>query len=515
VNINKKTGKRKSIMSELCLEINNANKAFPGVKALDNANFRLKKGSIHALLGENGAGKSTLIKIIAGLHKQDTGKLIIDGIETTLNSPNDATNCGVSVVHQERNLIRRFSVGENLMLNNLPKTQFGLIDYAEIAAKSKKWLEMMDLDIHPTTIVSELTVAKMQLCEIAKALSLQSKILLLDEPTSSLSPQESANLFSLLRKIVLEQGVSIVFVSHKLEEVFAICDEVTVLRDGQNACTSEGIKNLNRQKLVKLMIGREEQIVRSERQDTNSHNLILKLENINTELGHQNINLDLKTHEIVGLYGLVGAGRTELAKCLIGLEKITAGSILINNKHVRIKSPKVALEKYKIGYISEDRKKEGLILIHNVLDNASITIWSQIKQALSFVTDPMITKKVNPYLELLEVKTPSNYQIISNLSGGNQQKISVAKWLAAGTDILIIDEPTVGIDIKTKAYLHELIIKLAENGTSIILISSDMPEMIGLADRIIVMKDFAIKGEVINDHDYDSMSASIMEYIHD
>ena len=172
-------------------------------------------------------------------------------------------------------------------------------------------------------------------------------------------------------------------------------------------------------------------------------------------------------------------------------------------------------EKYKIGYISEDRKKEGLILIHNVLDNASITIWSQIKQALSFVTDPMITKKVNPYLELLEVKTPSNYQIISNLSGGNQQKISVAKWLAAGTDILIIDEPTVGIDIKTKAYLHELIIKLAENGTSIILISSDMPEMIGLADRIIVMKDFAIKGEVINDHDYDSMSASIMEYIHD
>ena len=399
------------------------------------------------------------------------------------------------------------------MLNNLPKTPLGLIDYDEITIKSKKWLEIMDLDIDPNTTVSELTVAKMQLCEIAKALSLQSKILLLDEPTSSLSPQESANLFSLLRKIVLEQGVSIVFVSHKLEEVFAICDEVTVLRDGQNACTSEGIKNLNRQKLVKLMIGREEQIVRSERQDTNSHDLILKLENIGTELGHQNINLGLKKHEIVGLYGLVGAGRTELAKCLIGLEKITAGGILINNKHVKIKSPKVALEKYKIGYISEDRKKEGLILIHNVLDNASITIWSQIKQALSFVTDPMITKKVNPYLELLEVKTPSNYQI--NFSGGNQQKISVAKWLAAGTDILIIDEPTVGIDIKTKAYLHELIIKLAENGTSIILISSDMPEMIGLADRIIVMKDFAIKGEVINDHDYDSMSASIMEYIHD
>ena len=501
-------------MSEFCLEISAANKSFPGVKALDKASFRLRKGSIHALLGENGAGKSTLIKIITGVHKQDSGKLFINGKEESLNNPNDATKFGISVVHQERNLIRRFSVGENLMLNNLPKTVLGLIDYDEIAIQSKKWLEIMDLDIDPNTVVSELTVAKMQLCEIAKALSLKAKILLLDEPTSSLSPKEAENLFSLLRKIVRDEGVSIVFVSHKLEEVFNICDDVTVLRDGQNACTSENIKNLDRKKLVRLMIGRDEQIVKSTRKTDKIKDTVLALNKVKTELGHENINLELARSEIMGLYGLVGAGRTELVKCLIGLEKIIEGDVIINGKKTAIDSPKSALEKYKIGYISEDRKKEGLILIHNVLDNTSITIWSQIKKAAGLVTDGMIANKVDPYIRKLEVKTPSNYQIISNLSGGNQQKISVAKWLAAGTDILIIDEPTVGIDIKTKAYLHELIINLADNGTSIILISSDMPEMISLADRIVVMKDFKVNGIVENDRDYDVVSSKIMEFIH-
>ena len=417
-------------MNEFCLEISSANKSFPGVKALDQATFQLRKASIHALLGENGAGKSTLIKIITGVHKQDSGKLIINGKEETLNNPNDATKFGISVVHQERNLIRRFSVGENLMLNNMPKTALGLIDYNEIAIQSKKWLKILDLDIDPNTLVSDLTVAKMQLCEIAKALSLKAKILLLDEPTSSLSPQESKILFSLLKKIVREEGVSIVFVSHKLEEVFNICDDVTVLRDGQNACTSEDIKNLDRQKLVRLMIGRDEQIVKSTRKNQNTKDTILALKNVKTELGHKNINLELNRSEIIGLYGLVGAGRTELMKCLIGQDKITDGEVIINGKKVTINSPKSALEKFKIGYISEDRKKEGLILIHNVLDNTSITVWSQIKKAIGFVSDGMISKKVDPYISQLEVKTPSNYQLISNLSGGNQQKISVRSgWL--------------------------------------------------------------------------------------
>ncbi len=502
-------------MSDLCLEIENASKRFPGVLALDSASFKLKKGSIHALLGENGAGKSTLIKIITGLYKQDTGKIRIDKTEMSLNSPAEAQEMGISVVHQERNLIRRFSVGENLLLNNLPKNKLGLVDYNKVSKLSSEWLNLMDLDIDPNTVVSDLTVAKMQLCEIAKALSIQSKILLLDEPTSSLSPQETEHLFKVLRRIVREEGVSIVFVSHKLEEVFELCDEVTVLRDGKNACLSEDIKALNRQRLVKLMIGRDEQIIRSEKKVESNQKTILELIDIDTELGHKNINLALRKGEIVGLYGLVGSGRTELAKCLLGIEKIVSGQIELDGQKIEIDSPKTALEKYKIGYISEDRKKDGLILMHNVLANAGITIWSQVKKFLNFLSDQTIYNKVDPYIKELEVKTPSYFQLVSNLSGGNQQKISLVKWLAAGTDILIIDEPTVGIDVKTKSYIHELILELAQKGSSIILISSDMPEMISLADRIIVMKNFTIGGSEINSHSYQEMSSKIMESIHD
>ena len=502
-------------MSKNILELTNVTKNFPGVKALDEANFKLKKGSIHALLGENGAGKSTMIKIITGVYKQDYGDLIIGSNKQSFSSTNEANKSGISVVHQERNLIRRFSVGENLMLNNLPKNNLGLINYDEVAKQSKKWLDIMELDIHPNTIVSELTVAKMQLCEIAKALSLESKILLLDEPTSSLSPQDTKNLFALLKRLVKEQDVSIVFVSHKLEEVFEICDEVTVLRDGKNACVSENINNLDRQKLVKLMIGRDEQIIKSKENKNDNKENLLDLVKINTDLGHKEISLNLKKGEILGLYGLVGAGRTELIKCLLGLDRIISGKLILNNKEIKIHSPKEALEKYKIGYISEDRKKEGLILMHDVLTNAGITVWSKLKKILSFLNNGIIYNKVDPYVKKLEVKTPSYKQLVSNLSGGNQQKISVAKWLAAGTDILFIDEPTVGIDIKTKAYLHELIINLSKNGTSIILITSDMPEMIGLADRIITMKDFKVVGETINNHNYDDMSASIMANIHE
>ena len=289
-------------MSDNILELKKITKNFPGVKALDNANFRLKKKSIHALLGENGAGKSTLIKIITGVYNQNEGELFLNNKVQSFNSPNEAMNSGISVVHQERNLIRRFSVGENLMLTNLPKNNLGLIDYNAVAKESKKWLDIMELDIDPNTIVSDLTVAKMQLCEIAKALSLESKILLLDEPTSSLSPQDTKNLFILLKRLVAEQDVSIVFVSHKLEEVFEICDEVTVLRDGKNACESEQITNLNRQQLVKLMIGRDEQIINSKKEVNFDDQNLLNLQSINTDLGHKDINLNLKRGEILGLY---------------------------------------------------------------------------------------------------------------------------------------------------------------------------------------------------------------------
>jgi ribose transport system ATP-binding protein len=372
---------------------------------------------------------------------------------------------------------------------------------------------VLELDLDPRTPVSQLNVAEVQLVEIAKALSLRSRVLLLDEPTASLTPQESLVLFGLLRKL-RDEGVGILFVSHKLEEVQALCDEVTVLRDGRNACESRAIAGLGRQDLVRLMIGRSEQIPDWAPRDHSAAPAMLALRGVSTALGHKAIDLAVRRGEIVGLYGLVGAGRTELAKCILGLHAITAGEVAVAGRPERIAGVADAIHRCGIGYISEDRKQEGLILAHSVLENAGITVWRKLAGRLGLLGDGAVRAHVLPYIRKLEVRTPSLGQIVGNLSGGNQQKISVAKWLAAGVRILIVDEPTVGIDIKTKAYIHELLRQLAEEGTAILLITSDMPEMITLADRIAVMDDYRIKGEIANDRRYDATSERIMTLVH-
>ena len=372
---------------------------------------------------------------------------------------------------------------------------------------------MLGLDLDPRTPVSQLSVAKMQLVEIAKALSLRSKVLLLDEPTASLTPHETDSLFRLLRKL-RDDGVGMLFVSHKLEEVQAICDAVTVLRDGRNACESRGMAGLDRQDLVRLMIGRSEQIPDWSTRNHSGAAPVLEVDNLATSLGHRDIDLQVRRGEIVGLYGLVGAGRTELAKAIIGLFPVTSGTIRIAGEAAEIANVAEAVHRHRIGYVSEDRKGEGLVLIHSVLENAGIPLWRRLAKATGFLIDRRIQTEVEPYIRRLEVRTPSLAQIVGNLSGGNQQKISVAKWLAAGVQLLIIDEPSVGIDIKTKAYLHALIRDLSDGGTAILLITSDMPEMITLADRIVVMNDYRIRGEIVNSRDYEAMSESIMGLIH-
>jgi ribose transport system ATP-binding protein len=496
------------------LEARSVGKTFPGVKALENVSITLDKGSIHALLGENGAGKSTLIKIITGVHHQDSGDLLLEGVGRRFAGPRDAIAAGIGVVHQERNLIPRFSVGENILLERLGGSLLRPIDYAAIHAEAKRWLEVLELDVDPRTPVSRLNVAKMQLVEIAKALSLQSRVLLLDEPTASLTPHETVVLFDLLRKL-RNDGVSIVFVSHKLEEVQSICDKVTVLRDGRNACDSRSMQGLGRADLVRLMIGRSEQIPDWAARAASRAEPMLELRGVATALGHADIDLIVRRGEIVGLYGLVGAGRTELAKAILGLHPVTQGEIRVEGKPARIGSVAEAIHRHRIGYISEDRKQEGLILMHNVLENAGIPIWRQLAATLGLLTDRRIRAKVAPIIGKLEVRTPSLSQTVGNLSGGNQQKISVAKWLAAGVRILIVDEPSVGIDIKTKAYIHELLRQLADEGTAILLITSDMPEMITLADRIVVMDGYRIKGEIENDRVYERVSEGIMRFIHE
>jgi len=488
-------------------------KVFPGVRALDGVSLSLLPGSIHALLGENGAGKSTLIKVITGVHRPTAGQLLLGGEEIHLSSTHDAIAKGIGVVHQERNLIPRFSVAENIHLEQLGGHALQPINYAELNRKARRWLEELQFDVDPATPVYELSVAKMQLVEIAKALSLQSRVLLLDEPTASLTSGETDTLFTILRRL-RDNGVSLVFVSHKLEEVQEICDRVTVLRDGVNACESQPTAGLSRQDLVRLMIGRGENGGSWRKRDVAANPVALELRNVATAIGHRGIDLSVRKGEILGLYGLVGAGRTELAKAIMGRIAVTGGEVLVEGQQVRITSVADAIHRHGLGYVSEDRKTEGLILPHSVLANAGIVIWRKLAGFLGDLSDAAVQRSVVPYLEQLEVKTPSLAQIVGNLSGGNQQKISVAKWLAAGVKVLIVDEPSVGIDIKTKAYLHDLLRDLANQGTAVVVITSDMPEMVALADRIVVMNDYRVQGEVENTGVYDTMSYAIMSLIH-
>ena len=495
------------------LQVSHVSKTFPGVRALHDVSMTMQPGSVHALLGENGAGKSTLIKIMTGIHQPDSGTVTMNGAPVRFANLRQAAAGGLGVVHQERNLVTRFSVGENILLDRLGPHALSRVDYASLHREAEKWLKLLDLAVDPRTIVSRLSVAQMQLVEIGKALSLQSRVLLLDEPTASLTPNESTVLFRILRRL-RDDGVAIGFVSHKLEEVFDICDRVTVLRDGQNACDSADLSTLDRGSIVQMMIGRAERITKRTPRPQSDAPPYLELKGFGSGLGHRDIDLSVRPGEILGLYGLVGAGRSELAKAILGLSKQVAGEVRVAGRPVRITSVADALHIHGIGYVSEDRKAEGLILMHTVLANGGITIWRKLANAFGFLRDTTVNASVGPVFQRLELKTPSVHQTLGNLSGGNQQKVSVAKWIAAGVKLLIIDEPSVGIDIKTKAYLHDLIHELAAQGTAVLLITSDMPEMVDVADRILVMDGYRLKGCVENDRNYDAVSRRIMGFIH-
>ncbi len=488
-------------------------KLFPGVRALDGVTLSLEAGSVHALLGENGAGKSTLIKVITGLYKPDGGRLLLDGSEVTFGSPHESASAGIGVVHQERNLIPGFSVGENILLQKLP-TSRGLVDRAAIRSEASRWLAELELDIDPDQPVTELSVAQAQLVEIAKALSVESRVLLLDEPTASITPNEAERLFRVVDKLK-NDGRSVLFVSHKLEEVFQICDTVTVLRDGSSVLESGALSDLTRDQVVDLMVGRvHEALSLPPRTVDRSVAPLLELSGVGTATGHADVDLAVRPGEIVGLYGLVGAGRSELAKALLGLDRITAGTVRVRGVEVRIKNVRDALRNHKIGYVTENRKEEGVFLEQSVSRNIAVTIWDRLRKLFGYVPAKAESALVAQYVEQLGIRIASPAQLAGTLSGGNQQKVSLAKWLAAQTEILIIDEPTVGIDVRTKDAFHTLIWDLAANGLAILLITSDLPEMITLADRVVVMRDHRVQGEVENDHDYDRMSQQVIRLIH-
>lgn len=499
------------------LEVRNISKEFPGVKALDNVSMKFEGGTIHALMGENGAGKSTLMKVITGIYIPEYGDVYIDGKKVVFKSYQDSIDHNISMVHQEIQVIPQSSVAENIVLDKLPRfsDKLGRLNWKKINETAQKYLDIVELDVRPTDIIANMTAAQKQLIQIAKALSSEAEYILLDEPTSSLTPYEAENLFAILRKL-RDSGKCLIFVSHKIEEVMSLCDCVTVLRDG-TVTGSDLIRNITRQDLIRMMIGRDENVEYLGTLDIGDE-VVLEARHVGKAGMFQDVNLKAYKGEILGFYGLVGAGRTELARLLVGADPMDTGEILIHGKHAEIHSVADAVYKYGLSYVSENRKEEGIILPFTVQENTILTNLHQMRGRLGKLSYRRGRELTNEIIEKMEIKTPSQDTIIETLSGGNQQKVSLGKWLLTGSDILIIDEPTVGVDVGVKRHIHEIIWNLAKKeGKTIILISSDMTEMITLARRILVFRDFQIVKEItgLNDreHSYQEVSQLIGDAI--
>jgi len=479
------------------LELKNITKQFPGVKALDDVSLTFSGGEVHALLGENGAGKSTLIKTICGIQKSDQGKVILNDKELDLGSLKEGMSYGITIVNQEIQVFSESSIAENIMMDKLENYRKSAgIDWATLNTEAVVYLERVGLDLDPEMPIGSLSAAQKQLVQIAKALSRDADVILLDEPTSSITENEVAKLFSLVREL-RDKGIIMIFVSHKLEEVLEICDVVSVLRDGKHVGT-QPISALNKESIVEMMIGRKVLVEEFDELVVDKNDLILQAKDVSLAGVFEDASFDLRRGEILGFYGLVGSGRTELAKTIIGHTPKTGGTVLLNGKAVDITSVSQCIEKYSIGYVSENRKEEGLFLEFDIESNITITIWKRIANKISRAIDMVKQNTMaKDLMKQLDVRATGPSQIVGDLSGGNQQKISIAKWLAADCDILIIDEPSVGVDVGAKSTIHQLIWELANKfGKSIILISSDMPEMISLSSRVVVFKERKITGVV-------------------
>jgi ribose transport system ATP-binding protein len=495
------------------LELSEISKSFPGVKALDQVSLALLPGEVHALLGENGAGKSTLIKVIAGVNTPDEGTMRLHGAEVHFTSARQALQAGIAVVHQERNLVPTFTVAENILIERIAGRATAIVDMKRINEAAQPFIEMVGLDISPRAMVTDLSAGKRQMIEIAKALSANASILLLDEPTASISLKETGILFDTVQRLQA-QGVAFIFVSHKLEEIFRIAGRVTVLRDGKNAgAPGQLLSTLTTDDLIALMVGRSAKVAAFPRRDASSARVVLEARDLKGKWSPHGNSFALHRGEILGWYGLVGAGRTELAKVVIGADPATSGEILVEDKPARITSVRQALQRWRIGYISENRQEEGLFLMHSLARNISATVWEHMRTRLGLLDTRRELALAEEYRTQLAIRAPSVLQLVANLSGGNRQKVSIAKGLAVKPEILLFDEPTVGIDVKTKSEIHDLIWKLAQEGIAIIVISSDMPEIVKIADRIQVFRHGGICGELLNTKDYDAMSKQIMELI--
>ncbi len=472
------------------LSLKNICKSFPGVKALDGVNLNLTEGKIMALLGENGAGKSTLMKIISGVYVADSGELQYQGKNVAFKNPREAQEAGITIIHQELNLIGELSIAENIFLGREPKGIMGRIDWKKLHRDSKALIGRLGLNYEPETLVGSLSIAEQQLVEIAKAISFDAKVIIMDEPTDALTEIETKCLFKLMTELKNENK-AIVFISHRLEEVFEVCDELTILRDGKPVCEAD-VSSFTQEKIIEAMVGRklEDQypyVAAKEGLET-----VLEVKQL-TNHRIKDMSFEVKAGEVFGISGLVGSGRTELAKTLYGIYSFECGEILLKGNNIKFKSPAEAL-KNGLAYISEDRKSEGLVLGLSVSENMTLSCLDQFVGGAGQINKVKENEAVLSYIKKMAIKTPSQKQIIKLLSGGNQQKVAIAKGILNQPKVLILDEPTRGVDVGAKKEIYEIINQLKEEGMAVIVISSEMPELLGISDRIMVVHEGRNKG---------------------
>jgi ribose transport system ATP-binding protein len=469
-------------------------KTFPGVHALSQCRFELRPGEVHALVGENGAGKSTLMKVLTGIYKKDAGRIYYKGQEVEIPSPRAGLNLGISMIHQELNLMPHLSVAQNIFIGREPRAGIRFVlDEKAINAQAEQLFAMLHLKLDPRVKVSDLTVAKQQMVEVAKALSFNSQVLIMDEPTAALTDAEIDELFRIIRQL-RDKGVGVVHISHRLEELKQISDRVTVMRDGHYIDTVR-TQDATLDRIISMMVGRTIYEATPELPESPSQEAVLEVRHLKRGNALKDVSFELKRGEILGFSGLVGAGRTEVARAIFGADPIESGEIYIQGQKASIKSPSDAV-KHGIGYLSEDRKRYGLTLKMDVETNIVLASFRKFLSLLGWVNQTKTRSTAEHFVKMLSIRTPSLQQKVQNLSGGNQQKLVIGKWLTADTDILIFDEPTRGIDVGAKSEIYRLLNDLAQQGKSVIMISSELPEILRMSHRIIVMCEGRITGEL-------------------
>jgi inositol transport system ATP-binding protein len=472
------------------LEVRGVSKAFPGVIALEDVSVRLRHGTVHALMGENGAGKSTLMKILAGIYSPDAGELRLEGRALRLSSPRDALEHGIAMIHQELNLMPFMSVAENIWIGREPMNALGMIKHRELNRRTHALLERLRIDLDPQAELRTLSIASRQMVEIAKALSHESRLLIMDEPTSALTERAAQQLFTVIREL-RSHGTGIFYITHKMDELFEIADDVSVFRDGRHIATDRA-GNLTREGIIRMMVGRElARIFPGE--PGRPGPLLMSVRALTLEHAFHEVTFELHAGEVLGVAGLIGSGRSKLAEALFGLARASCGQIVIEGREVQIDSPQTAMS-HGMALVTEDRKESGCFLGLSVLENLQISVLTHEFVRLGFVRTRALTEACNDMSRSLRVKTPSLHECIANLSGGNQQKVLLGRWLLTRPKILILDEPTRGVDVGAKAEIHQLIARLVSAGTAVLMISSELPEVLGMSHRIMVMHQGRVTG---------------------